>query len=49
MLVFFNLDCKVGDIIVDLPIPSDLSHQAPVIGVSHSSLKDLEFTAGAGE
>jgi hypothetical protein len=48
-LVLLNFDRKVGDVVIDLPIPSDLSCQAPVVSVSHSGLKDLKFAAGAGE
>jgi hypothetical protein len=49
VLILLNLDCKVGDIIVNLSVPSDLVHQTPVISVSHSSLEDLEFAAQASE
>jgi hypothetical protein len=48
-LTLLDLDREMGDIIVDLPVPRDFSCQTPVIGVSHSSLKDVEVAAGSGE
>jgi hypothetical protein len=48
-LVLLDLDCKVGDIIINLPVPRNFSCQAPIVSVSHCGLEDVEVTTRASE
>jgi hypothetical protein len=48
-LIFLNLECKMGDVIVNLPIPRDLSCQASIVSVGHGGLENVKVTARAGE
>jgi hypothetical protein len=49
MLVLLDLDCKHGNIVIDLPIARDLLRQAPVVSVSHCGLENVEVTPRASE
>jgi hypothetical protein len=49
LLILLDFDCKVGDVIVDLPIARDLPHQAPIISFGHSVLEEVEIAPWPGE
>jgi hypothetical protein len=48
-LVFFDFDCEMCDVIIDLPVPCDLSCQTPVVDLGHGVLEEVEVTPWSHE
>jgi hypothetical protein len=49
MLILLDLDGHCCNVIIELSVLGNLSSEAPIPGVSHSFLQDLEVAAWTGE